>query len=210
MKIQYLFIFLISLSSFSQANFEKTLERVSSETQAKVFIKRFRNDVNADILSVSSSDELYKNLNLNTATKGETKTENADSGKVIYKILGKSKEKSTNYKASIMEFDSNKTSIAKINSLRSFIMQGIKSKEHKFENLARVYSSHPTAKTGGDLGWTKQGTFSPRFEKAIADKRVGQVFSFDEHRQKKHYVIVKTEESKAVESVTVLKVIPLK
>ncbi|RZN76159.1 MAG: hypothetical protein EVB12_06670, partial [Winogradskyella sp.] len=204
MRIKYIFIFLISFTSFSQSNYENMLERVSSKTQANVFIKRFKSEVKAEVINITSEDTLYGTLNLSESKKGDTKSIDSVSGKIIYKILGKTEKKSTSYNASIMEFDSNKITISEINSLRSFILKGIKNGEHKFENLARVYSSHPSAKTGGGLGWTKEGTFSKRFEKAIADKRVGQVFSFDEHRENKHYVIVKTEESKNLESITVL------
>ncbi|MFD1061684.1 peptidylprolyl isomerase [Winogradskyella litorisediminis] len=210
MNFAYLFIFLFSITAFSQRDYKSMLERVNSESQAKIFIKRFQADVNGEIISLNPSDILYKNLKLSEAPIGDTKVENSIAGKITYKVLDKSKSKSSKYRASIMEFDSNKLPISEINSLRAFILQGLKNKEHKFENLARVYSSHPTAKTGGDLGWTAQGTFSSRFEKAIADKSVGQAFSFDEHRKKKHYIIVKTEENKTMETVKILKVTEIK
>ncbi|MBT8245236.1 MAG: hypothetical protein HKP48_08900 [Winogradskyella sp.] len=183
------------------------LDRIKSKTQAELFLKRYKSELKGEIININSEDRLYTALNLSEAKQGDKKTEDSASGKITFKVLGKLKEKSTSYKVSIMEFDSKKMSISEINSLRSFILKGIKNGEHKFENLARVYSSHPTAKTGGGLGWTNEGTFSKRFEKAIADKRVGQVFSFDEHRENKHYVIVKTEDNKALESVNVLKII---
>lgn len=208
MKTIYFFIFLFSITSFSQASYEKMLDRVSTKTQAEVFLKRYKSDLKGEIINIEPTNTEYATLNLSELSKGDKKEVDTPTGKVIYKVLGQGKTSS--YRISIMEFDSNDMPISEINSLRSFILKGLKNKEHKFENLARVYSSHKTAKTGGDLGWVMHGTFSKRFEKAVADKRIGQVFSFDEHRQNKHYVILRTEENKDVETLTLLKITVIK
>ncbi|TCK69159.1 parvulin-like peptidyl-prolyl cis-trans isomerase protein [Winogradskyella wandonensis] len=205
MKLHLLFLVFFSYIGFSQTNYEKALDRVSTKTQAEIFLKRYKSDVKGELLSITKNNP--ENAALLQLPIGEIKTEELNGKKVIYKAISKGKGQS--YRISLMEFDSNKTTIAEINSLRSFILKGIKNGEHKFENLARVYSSHPTAKTGGDIGWTPEGTFSKRFENVIKTKRIGQVFSYDEHRQKKHYVVVKTEENKLEDVVNVLKITEL-
>lgn len=202
MKFYLMFLLCIPTLLVSQTNIEKTAARINSIKIAEAYIKNSKNKTQAKLVTFSKDDTNNVLINsLFELPRGKHKIEQTEKGKILYKVI--QKKTGFSYKANIMEFNSNKTTIAEINSLRSFIMKGLKSKEHKFENLARVYSSHKTAKTGGDLGWTKAGTFSKRFEKAIADKRVGQVFSFDEHRKRKHYVIMKTAKSKPNEYITV-------
>lgn len=195
MRIIFTLIILFPTILISQVNIEKTLDRVSTKTQAKVFLKSYKSKVTGEIITITDSNSEFFNLK-----KGEQIKKDGS----IYKVIGKGK--SSNYNISIILFNSNKTTITEINSLRSFILKGIKNGEHKFENLARVYSAHPSAKTGGGLGWVNKGTFSERLEKIIAGKRKGQVFSYDEHREKKHYIIKKNEDNADVDSVTILKV----
>ena len=195
MRFLLLLIFLTPTILVSQVNIEKVLDRVSTKTQAEVFLKRYKSKVTGEIITVTDSNSEFFKLK-----KGEQIKKDGS----IYKVIGKGK--SSSYNISIMLFDSNKTTITEINSLRSFILKGIKNGEHKFENLARVYSAHPSAKTGGGLGWINKGTFSDRFEKIIATKRKGQVFSYDEHREKKHYIVKKNEANKDVVSIIILKV----
>lgn len=195
MKHLLAILLVIPFLSFSQANIEKILDRVSTKTQAQAFLKRYKTKVSGEIITMTEGDaELF------ALKKGEK----LKRGNTTFKVI--SKGKAASYNINIMEFDSNKTTISEINSLRSFILKGIKSGEHKFQNLARVYSSHPSAKTGGNLGWQNAGTFSKRFEKIISEKRKDQVFAYDEYRQKKHYVVYKNEDNKSVEQITVLKV----
>ena len=133
---------------------------------------------------------------------GELKIVENRTTKTAYKVIDTGKSRA--FKISLMEFDSNKTSLSEINSLRAFILQGIKNGEHKFHNLARVYSSHPSARTGGDIGWIQEGTFSKRFDLVLSKKKKGQVFSFDEHRDRKHYILMKTEDDKITENLIIL------
>lgn len=205
MRRLFTLLFLMPFACFSQIDMEKSLDSIVTTEDAKNYIKANNREFKGKIVTFNKEKHKTKLASeLFDKSKGGKKVIKTEKGKTIYKIIDK--KETSHYKVSIMLFDSKKTTITEINSLRSFILKGIKNKEHKFENLARVYSAHPTAKTGGDLGWLKKGTFSKRFEKAVADKRVGQVFSFDEHRQKKHYVIMKTQDSKPIEEITVLKI----
>jgi len=200
----YLFLF-VPLLSISQNELDTSLDSITNKREAKIFLKSNKDKIKGKIVTFNKLKHKTKLANeLFETSVGSKKVVNSEKGKTTYKIL--EKKEVQHYRASIILFDSNKTTIAEINSLRMFILKGIRSGEHKFENLDRVYSSHPTAKTGGDLGWIKKGTFSKRFEKIITDKRVGQVFSFDEHRLKKHYVIKKTQNNEPIEEITVLKI----
>lgn len=44
----------------------------------------------------------------------------------------------------------------------------------KFEDLARTYSTDPSKKTGGDMGYFHRGTLNDDFEKAASQLKVGQ------------------------------------
>lgn len=205
MKYYKLLFLFIPFLSFSQNNMEIYVDNITTIDEAKAFIKTHKTNFKGKIITFNKEKHKTRLASeLFEKAKGGKKVIKTEKGKTIYKIIDK--KQIIHYKVSIILFDNEKTSISEINSLRSFILKGIKNKEHKFENLARVYSAHPTAKTGGDLGWLKKGTFSNRFEKVVLDKHVGQVFSFDEHRQKKYYIIMKTQDSKQIEEITILKI----
>jgi len=183
---------------------EEQLNTIKSIEDAERFIKH-SNAIKGELITLNRNDDSNRaTAQLLSTPVGKHLKIDDNQFNIYYKVLAKTK---TNYyKISIMEFDSNKTPLSEINSLKSFILKGIKSGEHKFENLARVYSEHPSAKTGGDLGWTKQGTFSKRFEKAVKDNKKGRLFTFDEYRERKHYIISKTDDNTLAEEITVLKV----
>lgn len=55
--------------------------------------------------------------------------------------------------------------------LRSEVMDG-----RDFEEIAKLYSDDPgSALSGGDLGWTRRGTFVPEFEDVMARSEPGEV-----------------------------------
>ena len=54
------------------------------------------------------------------------------------------------------------------------------------------------AAVAGSMEIDKGGDMSLVFEKVVSDKRKGQVFSYDDHREKKHYVVMKNDDNKAV------------
>jgi parvulin-like peptidyl-prolyl isomerase len=204
MKLFVALFLLIPILSFSQLKIDKQLDSISTFEDAKSYIKNNKSSkgklitFNTEKHKTKLAKELFE---LSVGSKTSYEKEN---GKTFYKLI--SKDNKVHYKVSIIEFDSNKTPLSEINSLRAFILKGIKSGKHKFENLARVYSAHPSGKTGGDLGWQKAGSMSTRFEKTLKSKKPDRVFIFDEHRQKKHYVMLKTDDDKLIEEITVLKI----
>lgn len=204
MKLLVTLFLFIPFLSFSQLKLEKQLDSITTYEDAKSYIKNNKSykgkliTFNTEKHKTKLAKELFE---LSIGEKTSYKTEN---GKTFYKVI--SKDDSAHYKVSIIEFDSNTTSLSEINSLRTFILKGIINGKHKFENLARVYSAHPSGKTGGDLGWLKKGVMSSNFEKTLKNKKVGRVFIFDEHRKKKHYVVLKTEDNKLIKEITVLKI----
>ncbi|RNC87241.1 MAG: hypothetical protein ED556_07420 [Winogradskyella sp.] len=203
-----LLLFLIPAILFAQKGIETSLDSIQNTEDAKAFIKSNSKDIEGKLITFNKEKHKSKlATELLNLSKGGKKVIKTETGKTIYKVIDK--KTTSHYRASIMLFDGNKTPVQEINSLRSYILKGIRNGEHKFHNLARVYSVHPTAKTGGDLGWVKKGTFSKRFEKAIADKPVGYTFSFDEY-PKRHYVLQKTEDDKTIEEITVLKIVQKK
>lgn len=204
MKRYTLLFVLISTVCFSQKKSEFTLDSILTKEDAKSYLK---NNKTAKGKVVSFNTLKHKTklaselFNLSVGSQKSYKSEN---GKTVYKVLEKSEV--PHYKASIIEFDINETPLSEINSLRAFILKGINSGQHKFENLARVYSKHPSGRTGGDLGWVKEGTFPPKFEKAINSGKIGKPFIYDEYRKRKHYILLKTEPKTTIEEITVLKI----
>ena len=198
-------LLIIPFLGFSQKKIERSLIGIRTLQQAEKFVKSQKEDSNAEILYLNINDTNSALANeLLALPKGKLKVDDVDGVKTVYKVISTKKERT--YRLSMMEFDSKKTTLSEINSLRAFILKGIRNGDHKFHNLARVYSSHPSAPTGGDLGWVKEGTFSKRFDLVLSKKKKNQVFSFDEHRERKHYVLMKTEDDKISESLIVLKV----
>lgn len=202
MKFITTLILIFPIVIFTQVNIEKTAARINSVQVAKNYIKNIKDKEKAVLKTFSKSEDnnpfIQSLFDLKTGT---SKIVDSKNGKILYKVL--KTETVALYNINIMEFDSNKTPISEINSLKSFIIKGLKNKEHKFSNLARVYSSHSSSKTGGNLNWTNLDAFSKRFKKTVTEKHVGQVFSFDEHRQRKHYIIEKVLENKSIEQITV-------
>lgn len=195
----------VSLLSFSQKDLEKSIDSIITQEDAKAYLKSNKTEVKGKLVTFNKEKHKTKLASeLFEKSVGGKKVLKTEKGNIIYKVI--EKKQTQHYRASIILFKSDEKPISEINSLRSLVIKGVKSGERKFENLARVYSAHPTGKRGGDLGWIKKGTFSKRFEKAIADKKENQVFSFDEHPEKKHYVILKTSANTPIEEITVLKI----
>lgn len=196
-------LLVIPFLGFSQKKIERSLIGIRTLQQAEKFIEAKKDVYDSKILKLDIGEEqtpLAKELS--ELPIGKLKIVENGTSKTVYKVIDTKKTRES--KMSLMEFDSKKTTLSEINSLRAFILKGIKNGEHKFHNLARVYSSHPSAPTGGDIGWVKEGTFSKRFDLVVAKKKKGQVFSFDEHRERKHYILMKTEDDKITENLIVL------
>ena len=205
MKYLLFILFFSSVLAYSQKNIERSLIGIRTLQQAEKFVDSKKGEFNAEVLRLTIGNEISPLIEeLSKLSKGQLKIEENNGTKTVYKVIDK--KKTVEYNVSLMEFDSKKTPLSEINSIRAFILKGIKSGEHKFHNLARVYSLHPSAPTGGNLGWVKQGTFSKRFDIIMSKKKKGQVFSFDEHRERKHYVLMKAKEDREIEGLIVLKV----
>ncbi|MDO1500727.1 peptidylprolyl isomerase [Winogradskyella maritima] len=188
----------------SELNIETELDSISNATEANAFLKKnskLKGKIvvyNAEKHKTKLADELFE---LGTGGK---KTYKNEFETTHYKVI--KRDMVPHYRASIIMFDSKIQPMSEINSLRSFILKGMREGGHDFSGLAKVYSKDRSAKTGGDLGWLKKGSMSKRFEKILADHKVGQVFSFDEPREKRHYVMLKSEADKPIEEITVLKI----
>jgi parvulin-like peptidyl-prolyl isomerase len=194
-----------TLTCFSQNSIEQELDAINSIDDAQNYIRNNK-AFTSELITFNSEKQKTEPINtLFELSIGEKTAFKTEKGITYYKVI--SKDKIPHYRVSIIELSSKETSLSEINSLRSFILKGIRNGEHKFPNLARVYSSHPSGKTGGDLGWLKEGTRTKRFEKSVKDNRLGKVYTFDDYRDNLHYVIMKTSDNQDIEVITVLKVI---
>jgi peptidyl-prolyl cis-trans isomerase C len=61
-----------------------------------------------------------------------------------------------------------------------------------FGKIARDYSSCPSKKKGGDLGWFARGSMVPEFESAVRNLTVGQVTRDPVKTQFGYHIIKRT------------------
>jgi parvulin-like peptidyl-prolyl isomerase len=185
----------------SQNSIEQKLDSISDYNEAKTFIKANKTikgklvTFNKEKHKTKLADELF---GLPIGGKKVYKTERV---KTHYKVL--SKNQVPHYRVSIIRFD-NKIDVAEINAQRNHILKAYKSKEHKFEDLAKVYSIDRSGKTGGDLGWIEKGKRSEGFEKMIEHHNLGDIFIVDD--KNKSYIVLKTKVDQLIDEITLLKV----
>jgi peptidyl-prolyl cis-trans isomerase C len=90
---------------------------------------------------------------------------------------------------------------AKVNAAHILVETEKKAKELKeringgeqFADLAKKYSSCPSGKKGGDLGWFGRGDMVPEFEKAAFTGKVGDVIGPVRTKFGWHLIMVKEE-----------------
>ncbi len=190
---------------FSQNDFEKELDSIQTTEDAKTYIennKAIKGQVitfNKEKHHTRIADELFR---LGTGSKKVYKT---DLEKTYYKVVDKNEI--PYQKLSYIFLDGKQKSMEEINSLRQSIISKYNS-GFRFEDLAKHYSMDDNAKRGGDLGWVTQGDLHPDFEAQVLDNshQVDDVFMVDIPEQQWYYVIVKTEDTKFIEEIKVLKV----
>ena len=190
----------------SQNDFESELDSIQTLDEAKIFVQKNKSlkgkviTFNKEKHHTKIADELFK------LGKGSKKVYKTDVKKTYYKVIDKNEI--PYQKVSYIFFDGTKKSMDEINILRQNIILKYKN-GFRFEDLAKHYSMDNNAKRGGDLGWVTEGDLHPDFEAQVLNQshNVNDIFTVDIPEQEWYYVILKTEDTKYIEEIKVLKVI---
>jgi len=208
--ILLLFAFITTSLSFCQNDFESELDSIQTLDEAKIYVQKHKS-VKGKVITFNKEKHHTKIANeLFRLSKGSKKVYKTDMEKTYYKVIDKNEI--PYQKLSYIFLDGTKKTIEEINVLRQNIVAKYKN-GFRFEDLAKHYSMDTNAKRGGDLGWVTQGDLHPDFEaKVLNDSHdVNDIFTIDIPEQQWYYVILKTEDTKYIEEIKVLKVIePIK
>lgn len=204
MKYYFTLLLFIPLFCFSQNTLEKKLDSISTSEDAVSFLKTNRPEegklytYNKKKHKTKLADELFK------LSKGGKKVIKTDFKKTFYKVINKTEV--DYYKFNIIVLDGNKTSSFSAKVLRDKVLSQY-NEGYRFKDLAKHHSSGPTAKMGGDTGWIKIGDISEAFDdKAFNESlAINDVFTIDDVKNKKYYIVMKTENKTLIEEITVLK-----
>ena len=191
---------------FSQNDFESELDSIQTLDEAKIYVQKNKSlkgkviTFNKEKHHTKIADELFK------LGKGSKKVYKTDMKKTYYKVV--EKNEIPYQKLSYIFLDGTKKSMEEINSLRQSIILKYKN-GFRFEDLAKHYSMDNNAKRGGDLGWITNGDLHPDFEAQVLNDshEVNEIFTVDIPDKQWYYVILKTEDTKYIEEIKVLKII---
>ncbi|WP_323789012.1 peptidylprolyl isomerase [Psychroserpens sp.] len=190
---------------FSQNDFESEIDSIQTLDEAKIYVQKNKSlkgkviTFNKEKHHTKIADELF------SLGKGSKKVYKTDMTKTYYKVVDKNEI--PYQKLSYIFLDGKKKSMEEINILRQNIVAKYRN-GFRFEDLAKHYSMDSNANRGGDLGWVTQGDLHPDFEAQVLDNthQVNDIFTVDIPDQQWYYVVVKTEDTKYIEEIKVLKV----
>lgn len=205
-NILLLLVFMTSSFCFSQNDFENEIDSIQTLDEAKIYVKRNKL-VQGKVITFNKEKHHTKIAEeLFNLGKGSKKVFKTDMEKIYYKVLDKNEI--PYQKLSYIFLDGKEISIDEINTLRQNIIAKYNN-GFRFEDLAKHYSMDDNAKRGGDLGWVTKGDLHPDFEGLALDnsREVNDIFTIDIPTQGWYYVILKTEDTKYIEEIQVLKVI---
>jgi len=206
--LKHILLILVCITTtvgFSQNDFESEIDSIQTLDEAKIYVKKNKSlkgkviTFNKEKHHTQIADELFR------LGKGSKKVYKSDIGKTYYKVVDKNEI--PYQKLSYIFFDGKQKSMTEINILRQNIVAKYRN-GFRFEDLAKHYSMDDNAKRGGDLGWVTQGDLHPDFEAHVLDSshEVNDIFTVDIPDQQWYYVILKTEDTKYIEEIKVLKV----
>jgi len=204
-NILLLLVFVTTTFCYSQNNFESELDSIQTLDEAKIYVQKNKSlkgkviTFNKEKHHTKIAEELFR------LRKGSKKVYKTDMSKTYYKVVDKSEV--LYQKLSYIFLDGKKKSMENINVLRQNIIAKYNN-GFRFEDLAKHYSMDNNAKRGGDLGWVTQGDLHPDLEAHLLDDshEINDIFTVDIPSQQWYYVIIKTENTKYIEEITVLKI----
>ena len=195
----------ICITSNAQRTFEKQLDSIQTESDAKIFLDDYKSlkgkviVFNKEKHNTRLANDLFKLRN------GGKKVYKTNIDKTYYKVI--EKIEIPHYRVSYIYFDGSQMTMDEINTKRSDIIKKYNA-GFRFEDLAKRYSMDSSAKRGGDLGWFTKGDMVAEFEDQVIsnDYQVNDIFTIDIPSKQWYYVILKTYDTKMIEEIKVLKV----
>ena len=200
---------LLCLSSaliLAQNDFESQLDSIHSETDATVYMENNKS-IKGKIITFNKEKHHTRLANeLFRLGNGSKKVFKTDNEKTYYKVI--EKNEIPYLKVSYIFLDGKKKSLDEINALRTEIISKYND-GFRFKDLAKHHSMDDNAKRGGDLGWITKGDLHPDFEAEVLNDsyHVNDIYTVDIPEQQWYYVILKTEDTKFIEEIKVLKVV---
>lgn len=192
------------LFCFSQESLEKQLDSISTSEEATQFLKE--NKPKKGKLFTFNKEKHKTRLanDLFNLSKGGKKVVRTEFKRTYYKVIDKAEVVYCRYNMIVVggSETSNEDLIAKRDKVIAQYKEG-----YRFKDLAKHYSTDPTANRGGDTGWIKAGDMPEAFD-TVAFKEnhaINEVFIVDDPENKKYYLVIKTENKKPIEEITVLK-----
>ncbi|WP_425075510.1 peptidylprolyl isomerase [Psychroserpens sp. S379A] len=189
----------------SQNDFESEFDSIQTLDEAKIYVQKNKSlkgrviTFNKEKHNTKIAGELFR------LAKGSKKVYRTGMEKTHYKVIDKNEI--PYQKLSYIFLDGKQKSMEEINVLRQNIIAKYKS-GFRFEDLAKHYSMDDNANRGGDLGWVTEGDLHPDFEEKVLNNsyHVNDIYTVDIPNQQWYYVILKTEDTKYIEEIKVLKV----
>ncbi|WP_299122680.1 peptidylprolyl isomerase [uncultured Winogradskyella sp.] len=204
MKYLFTLLLFIPLFGFTQNNLAKQLDSITTKKDADTFLKTHKPEDGKIYIYNKEKHKTKIATSLFKLSEGGKKVIKNDFKKTYYKVIDKSKVDHCKFNIIVLDGEMTSNQSAKVirNKVLSQYNEG-----YKFEDLAKQHSSGPTAKTGGDTGWIKLGDISDTFdEQAFNQNRaIDEVFTVDDSKNKKYYIVVKTKDKTPIEEITVLK-----
>ena len=204
--MKYIFLLLVftPLINSSQTILEKQLDSVTTAEEAMKFLKTNKPE---DGKVITFNKEKHKTNLTNSLFKyrlGGKKIVRSGNKRTVYKILDKSAPDFCKF--DIILLDGNKTSGEQAKVIRDKVLLQYK-EGYKFKDLVKNHSDGPTAKTGGDTGWIKLGDISEAFDEVAFNQNhaINDVFTVDDEKNKKYYIVIKTQDKTPIEEITVVK-----
>ncbi len=202
----YLFVVLLSISSYGQESINRELDSILNIDQAEMYLA---NNPSKDSKLISFNEEKHKTTLAKDLFERGRSTVESEFKITHYKVVESKND--LHYRFSYILLDTDNLSKSEIFSLRSQVMT-------KFENgvpfnkLAMQYSTDSNARRGGDSGWLKQGSLHPKIEDFVITSplSIGDLATFDVLDQNKHYLILKTHDIKYIKEVKALQIVEQK
>ncbi|MEZ4803151.1 MAG: peptidylprolyl isomerase [Gelidibacter sp.] len=200
----YSFLFLFSFFSSAQNSFEIELDSIQDEAQATKFIETHTSNKGQIFVFNKEKHKTQLAKDLFKIGKGGNKVIANEIEKTHYKILDKYEIPYHRY--SYVYLDGHGKSDSEMKQLQNNIISKY-NEGFRFKDLAKMYSMDANANRGGDLGWFTKDKSTTELEDAIINENDGKdIFTLEFPDKQAYYVVVRTQPTKFIEEIKVLKV----